>query len=214
MKRKELLNQTFGSWLVVGYNKSRGKWELKCECGNTGLAKTYQLTSGKSTRCTKCRNKVVGEKNSTHRLTRTKLYGVWNGMKQRCGNPNTEKYRIYGARGICVCDEWKNDFMAFYNWAMDNGYSEELSIDRINVNGNYEPKNCRWISLKAQANNTRTNHKVTFNNETHTLTEWAEITGIKQPTIRFRLKSGWNVERALTEKPFVGKNQTYNIAEE
>ena len=208
-KRKELLNQTFGSWLVVGYNNSRGGWNLKCKCGNVGFAKSYQLTSGESTRCTKCRNTVVGEKNSTHRLTGTKLYGVWNGMKQRCNNPNAEKYYIYGARGIRVCDEWANDFQAFYEWAVSAGYHEGLSIDRIDVNGNYEPNNCRWTGLKAQANNTRKNHKVTFNNVTHTLAEWSEITGIDQPTIRFRLKKGWSVERALTEKPFVGKNQTY-----
>ena len=208
-KRKELKGKTFGSWFVEDYDISKQKWKLKCKCGNVGYAKSFTLLSGGSTQCCKCRDKVVGLKNSTHGLSKTKLHGIWNMMKQRCNNPNQAKYKNYGGRGIKVCDEWQNSFESFYSWAMSNGYSEKLSIDRIDVNGNYEPNNCRWVTNKVQSNNTRVNHCVEYNGESHTMTEWAEITGIKRETIRERLKSGWNVKRALTEKPFIGKNQTY-----
>lgn len=207
--RKNLKNQTFGSWFVEEYDESKKKWKLKCKCGNIGYAKTYTLLSGGSTRCCKCRDKVVGLKNSTHRLSKTKLHGVWNTMKQRCSNPNNSKYQDYGGRGIIVCDEWRKDFKAFYLWAISNGYLEGLSIDRIDVNGDYAPDNCRWVTEKVQANNIRRNRIIVYNEERHTLSEWAEIKGIQRKTLDQRLKRGWTVERALNEKPFIGKNQSF-----
>ena len=120
-------------------------------------------------------------------------------MIQRCENENIERYDIYGGRGIEVCKEWKEDFLNFYNWAINNGYKDNLSIDRIDVNGNYEPNNCRWATAKEQARNMRTNVNLTYNGETHCISEWAEITGIKASTIRYRIKiAGWSVEKALT----------------
>lgn len=211
-KRKELAGQSFGSWYVEEFDVSRSKWKVRCKCQSISYVSSHTLLSGKSTQCKKCRNITIGYKNSTHGLSKTRLHGIWNMMKQRCNNPNQPKYKDYGGRGIKVCNEWQNSFESFYLWAMSNGYSDELSIDRIDVNGNYEPNNCRWVTNKVQSNNTRVNHCVEYNGESHTMAEWAEITGIKRETIRERIKSGWSVERALTEKPFIGKNQTFRGA--
>lgn len=100
-----------------------------------------------------------------------------------------------------MCDEWKNDFQAFYDWAMANGYRERLTIDRIDVNGNYEPANCRWVTWQSQQNNRRNNHLIEFNSQVHTMAEWARIVGIPYQTLVRRINVyGWSVERALTEK--------------
>lgn len=128
----------------------------------------------------------------------TRLYGIWAGMKTRCFNPNEKKYKCYGGRGIGMCDEWKNDFTSFALWAVGNGYSESLSIDRINPNEGYNPQNCRWCDMKTQQNNRTNNHRLEYNGETHTIAEWAKITGIKRHTIDQRIRYGWTIERILT----------------
>lgn len=96
-------------------------------------------------------------------------------MKQRCCGYNAKSYKHYGGRGITVCEEWRNSFEAFYEWAMANGYSDSLTLDRIDVNGNYEPSNCRWATMKEQNNNKRNNRNITYKGETHTLAQWIEI---------------------------------------
>ena len=121
-------------------------------------------------------------------------------MKQRCVNPRSNGYHLYGAKGIKVCDEWLNSFDAFRDWAMSNGYVDGLSIDRKNSAGNYEPSNCRWTSAKVQANNTNRNRYITYAGETHTLAEWAEIKGLTQSALRHRLERGWSLENALNSK--------------
>lgn len=131
-----------------------------------------------------------------HGLRNTRLYTIWTNMKQRCANPNASGYEFYGARGISVCDEWKSDFLSFYNWAISNGYSDELTIDRINPKGNYEPCNCRWYTIQEQATNKRDDAKtrkgrlVNINGIEKTLLEWSEISGVDRNTIYRRIKSG------------------------
>jgi hypothetical protein len=137
----------------------------------------------------------------THNLSDTRLYRIWGNIKSRCYNTNIRQYKDYGARGITVCNEWLNSFEVFYEWAMANGYSEELTIDRIDVNGNYEPSNCRWITMKEQSKNRTDNHHLTHNGETKTIAEWSEITGIHRATIESRLKAGLTIEQALTKAP-------------
>ena len=121
-------------------------------------------------------------------------------MMARCYKPDNNRYNIYGARGITVCDEWKNDRTAFYKWAFENGYKENLSIDRIDVNKGYSPDNCRWATVKSQANNRTTNRFITINGETHTMAEWGDIKGISPGTIWNRLHNlGWSEEDAVNK---------------
>ena len=138
-------------------------------------------------------------KHEMHGMYGSKLYKTWNNMISRCYCQSFKNFQNYGGRGITVCDEWKKSFVAFMNWAMANGYSDELTIDRIDVNGNYEPSNCRWITNKEQQLNKRTNRFITFDTETHTVKEWSDMTGIHPRTITTRLDRGWTVERALTK---------------
>jgi hypothetical protein len=112
---------------------------------------------------------------------------------------NCDYKKWYGARGIIICEEWRNDFKAFYDWAMSNGYREDLTLDRIDVNGNYCPDNCRWVTSKQQANNRRNTRKLTYNGETHSVSEWADILGIKYTVLNARVHYGWDDERVLTQ---------------
>ena len=131
----------------------------------------------------------------------TKLYEVWCSMKRRCELPSLASYKYYGGRGISVSAEWKESFIAFRNWAYENGYKEGLSLDRIDNNGNYEPSNCRWVTMKEQANNQNHTLKIEYKGEVKTLTEWAELLGIKRHTLYHRIyKNGWDIDRAFTEK--------------
>lgn len=125
-----------------------------------------------------------------------RLYSIWHNMKSRCYYKNAEKYKYYGGKGISVCDEWKNSFEAFYNWALQNGYSEKLTLDRINVNGNYEPNNCRWVDAKTQNNNTSKNHYIEYNGMIKTASEWADIYGVYRQLFNQRIRRGWSFERA------------------
>ncbi len=151
-KLKDLIGKKFGKLTVIkrAENDKRGnaRWLCKCDCGNEIITLGYPLTKG----ITKACGCLKGNKNR-HGFYKHRLYHIWSNICQRCSNPHNIGYKIYGARGITVCNEWKNDFMNFYNWSMENGYRDDLTIDRINVNGNYEPNNCRWVDYKSQARN-------------------------------------------------------------
>lgn len=142
-------------------------------------------------------------------VSSTKIYHKWAGMKERCYNKNAPQYKNYGGRGIRVCDEWFNSFTAFRDWAFANGYDDKLSLDRIDVNGNYCPENCRWATQNQQANNKRNTIRLEYNGETHTISEWAAITGLEPRIIYRRLRSGWSVERIMLT-PSDGRNVTIN----
>ena len=135
----------------------------------------------------------------THNMSKTVLYKRWTDMKKRCNNKKNKRYEGYGGRGIRVCDEWEHSFEAFYRWATENGYREDLSIDRIDVNGNYEPSNCRWISMSEQAKNTRRNHFLTAHGKTQTISDWARETGINVDVIKDRVnRLNWSDEEAVS----------------
>ena len=129
--------------------------------------------------------------------TRSRLYVIWCHMKERCENPNSKRYSLYGGRGIKVCDSWKGDYRSFRDWSLSNGYTTSLTIERIDTNGNYSPENCRWATQKEQCNNRRTNHLLTYEGRTQTLTQWAEEKGFRADTIKHRLKRGWSIKDAL-----------------
>lgn len=134
-----------------------------------------------------------------HGKYKTKLYNVYHSMLDRCLNEKSKVYKHYGSRGIKVFDEWLKDFSNFYNWAIGNGYKEGLSIDRIDVNGNYEPSNCRWVTQKEQNINKRNNKRYTYNSQTKTLTEWCRDLNINYERTRSRIRMGWDFEKAIKE---------------
>lgn len=179
-----------GEDAVSSNGRRRVRWDCKCDCGKRKLIYSDNLIHGRSTSCGCERARMLSEKQTTHGESSTHLYGVWSAMKARCNNPNATHYDSYGGRGIRVCDEWQRSFDAFREWAVSSGYVQGLSLDRINVDGNYEPENCRWITGVGQANNRRSNILVTHDGQTHTVTEWANIIGANPKTIFSRIYSG------------------------
>lgn len=202
-KKVDLTGQRFGRLRILGESGRADNgakvWRCICDCGKEHFATTGNLLSGSTQSCGCFHKECVARINYIHGKSNHRLHGIWRGMKKRCYDTNSPDYRKYGGRGIVLCEEWKNDFMPFYEWAIRHGYRPDLSIDRIDVDGNYEPNNCRWADDKIQGNNKRNNHYVTYNGKTLTITEWSELCGIHRKTITDRLdRLGWSVERALT----------------
>jgi len=181
----------------------------KCKCGNNGKCLLTIIMTGKQKSCGCLKAKLASERmkeynKDGHGLSNHKLYYVWATMKTRCSNPNIHYYKDYGGRGITVCDEWKEDFKTFYDWSMENGYKEGLSIDRVDNDGNYEPDNCRWATSKEQAENRRNSIKkeITAFGEIKTVHEWSkdERCAVSVGTILYRIGAEWDIERAITQK--------------
>lgn len=205
-KYEDLTGQTFGTLAVVRPirdDKGVLKWECKCSCGKTTNVLLNDLKRGmvKSCGCTrfKHRQRLCSTKRPelVDAIATKRLRGILNGMIQRCENKNRKAYAAYGGKGIKVCPEWRNDFWSFYNWAMNNGYEEKLTIDRIDGQGDYCPENCRWATMVQQNNNRKDNRRITYNGETHTISEWSRLTGINKGTIKDRLNAGWPDNEAL-----------------
>ena len=199
MFKNDLTGQKFGMLTVIefaGNNQYRASmWRCICDCGNEIVVRGEDIRSGKTLSCGCLRTtnhfKIHGESD-------TRLYEIWCGMKKRCYNPNEVGYINYGERGISVCSEWYNDYTIFRDWANENGYQDDLTIDRINNDGNYEPDNCRWATRLEQNNNTRQNAYYEFNGEVHSLADWCRILNLNYNTIRSRLRYGWSFEQAIT----------------
>lgn len=201
---KDISGQKFGMLTVLRYVGSNDKnlalWECCCDCGATVIAIGARLRSGHTKSC--------GDRSKhayKHGGYGERLYGIYRGIKNRIYNPNCSGYKDYGGRGIKMCAEWKNDYAVFRDWAYVSGYKEEVlpnginkwTIERIDVNGNYEPDNCTWITTQEQQFNKRDNVILTYNGETMTATEWAQKLRISPHIIWTRLKSGWSIEETL-----------------
>lgn len=178
-------------------------WLCECDCGNEFRTTSTYLKRGFSTSCgCDTKNKMI-KSHKTHGESNDKLYRTWQNMKNRCYYPQSREYHNYGGRGIIVCQEWKQDYTSFRDWAFSNGYDPNLkfgecTLDRINVNGNYEPNNCRWITNKEQQNNRRDNQYIEYHDEIKTLTEWSNILGINASTLRSRINiSHWSIKKAF-----------------
>lgn len=200
---KNLIGLRFGKLTVVKKCESKNRrsmWLCKCDCGNEVELSRNHLSTGNTKSCGCLRKEAIKKAISAstkHNGRHTRLYSVWITMKQRCYNENATDYENYGGRGIMVCPEWLNDFQAFYDWAMANGYAKNLSIERIDVNGNYEPTNCKWATMKEQSNNKRNNVFILFNGETKTISQLSQEYGVKYITLYNRIKRGWSIEKAL-----------------
>lgn len=177
------------------------RWMCKCDCGGTAIATSGELNAGHTRSCGCLRRDRIRESVMKHGFSKTRLYHIYLGMIDRCFDKTSDNYMNYGGRGITVCDEWKGTegIKRFIAWAKDSGYSETLSLDRINVNGEYSPSNCRWATNKEQQNNKRDNRYITVGGETKTMKQWAEQYGIGYTTLKQRIYNGWEVEKAIKQ---------------
>lgn len=194
----DLTGQRFGRLVVVsrGSNSSDGKarWNCRCDCGNMATnVLSSSLRQGRTRSCGCYRKEVVAELGhniSIHgEAKKSRLWEIWVSMKRRCKRePN------YIKKNICVCDEWANSYINFRTWAMENGYQDDLTLDRIDPTREYSPQNCRWATWKTQENNRTNNRRLTLRGETKTLAEWADEIGVSSETLSGRIKRGWPEE--------------------
>ncbi len=186
----------FGRWTVIDNTartaSGRNRASIcRCECGTVRLISNADLKNGHSKSC------GCGRLTSNGKC-RTRLYAIYCHVKDRCYNKNHIHYKDYGGRGIGVCQEWRDSFCAFYDWAMANGYIDDLSIDRIDNNKGYSPENCRWTDAEIQQNNTRYNVRLTYGGKTQSMSRWSRELGIPTSTLFSRYYSGWETEEILT----------------
>lgn len=205
MKRKRVETGTvFGSLTVIG-DGGKDKYNhftsvVKCKCGNVYTVPDTELIYGRRKMCRYCNTP-----SKTHGMTNTRLFHIWQSMIGRCTNPNNKSYKDYGTRGVVVCESWKNSFEVFHEWAVASGYADDLSIDRIDVNGDYTPENCRWSTPIAQARNKRNTVLIEYKGVMTPVVVVAEKEGIPAYLLRWRKHAGWTPEQMLA-KPVIGRN--------
>lgn len=179
----------YGKLTLVERTENPRIWECVCDCGEAVFT---QISHG-SRSCKKCAYEINAQSRIIHGDSNNKqgicarLYRIWTGMKTRCYNPKNHSFKEYGLRGITVCDDW-NFYLNFRDWSLDHGYSEHLELDRIDVNGNYEPSNCRWVSHAEQMKNTRHNRIITIDNQTMVFSEWLKYFGLWKSSVYISAK--------------------------
>ena len=211
MARQNLLGKRFGRLLVVDYapdyiapdGHKHPKWKCRCDCGNEVVVRQSSLLGGCSQSCGCLRKEQISYRAKHHGGFGTRLYNVWNSMRQRCNNPHAQSYHNYGGRGISICSEW-DDYGVFRDWALKTGYDKsakrnECTLERIDVDGDYCPQNCKWVTMKEQGNNRRDTIYLTYKNETHSLSEWSRLTDIPYQRLYARYKRGKPVEKILRQ---------------
>lgn len=197
---QDITGQKFHRLTVIsfaGRPKKRSMWNCVCDCGATRVVCISDLRRGAVKSCGCWSREIAAQRLRIHGMKGTPIYNCWKGINERTSNPNTRCFKNYGGRGITVCDRWKD----FANFLADMGptYQAGLTIERINVNGNYEPSNCCWATPAQQARNKRNNRRITVDGVTRTLVEWAKHSGLPSDVIRHRLNVGWPVAKAVTE---------------
>jgi len=207
---QDLSGRRFGNYTVIEYSHKDklGKiyWLCECECGIKKSVCGSKLKSGHTKSCG-CYNRKRASiaktiHNDNRKGKRKRLYVIWFNIKQRCCNPKATSYPRYGKKGIAVCEEWKNNYLNFKSWALSNGYKDDLTIDRIDSKGNYEPLNCRWVTCKDQSRNTSRNRLFESNGKKRCLSEWRELLNLNYGTILYRINHGKTFQEAIT----FGKN--------
>lgn len=189
-----IVGEKYGRLTVLENHHPKDEVVCRCECGKIKIARASNVFYGGTKSC----GCYFAEGNNLkHGGKGTRLYIIWKAMRERCNTPSYRGYKNYGGRGIKVCKDW-NDFNVFKEWALSHGYNDKLTIDRIDVNGNYDPNNCRWITNKEQQNNKRNNHFLTLDEETLTIAQWSEKLNISQNAIRRRLNKGYPIEQVLS----------------
>jgi len=192
----DMSGKKIGRWSVIKQEGNGKKgcalWLCICECGSEGVVSGANLRFGKSNQCKSC---ATAEKNTTHGLSKTRLFSIYSVMKSRCYNKNFHKYKSYGERGITICEEWLNDFKNFNDWAISSGYNDDLTIDRIDNEKGYSPDNCRWATAQMQSENRRFVAK-----DENGKLWWhvAKENNITQAAYRSRLSDGWDIKDAAT----------------
>lgn len=195
-KYKNLIGKKFGRLTVIGLSERKSRktyWVCQCDCGNITEARSDGLQSGRWQSCGCLKRETSAEnvsKNHTHKQSGTRLYKILQGMKTRCYNVNDRRYADYGGRGITICDEWIEDFNAFYEWSMTHGYTDDFTIDRIDNDKGYSPDNCRWTTNKEQSNNRSTNVLYKIGNATKTIMQWCEIFELDYKVVIARFHRG------------------------
>ena len=199
--RPVVINRATDNISKSGYKTAM--WNCVCDCGNTKIIRGKSLTAGVTKSCGCYAKELKSKANKKHGENGTRLYAIWDSMRQRCYNKKHHAYHNYGGRGISVCEEW-DDYSNFKSWAIKNGYDNyaprgKYTLDRVNVNEGYSPNNCRWVDMKIQSNNKRNTITVNFQGSSHTLKEWAAITGIKYETLWARYHRGKSPEEILKQ---------------
>ena len=190
----DLTGKKFGKLEVIGVHDTGSRktyYVCQCDCGNIKVVRADALISGATKSCgciKKEQDKANLTANHSHKMSGTRIYETWQDMKRRCYNKQNARYDRYGGRGITICEEWLNNFQSFYDWAINNGYSDDLTIDRIDNDGNYEPSNCRWSTAKEQCNNRGSNINITIGNATKSLMCWCEIFNVDYKKVYARYK--------------------------
>lgn len=210
------IGTTFNRLTVIGESVSGHRnapaIPCRCECGRECVIDFTALRTGQTKSCGCLKSERFGHGRTTHGLSRTPLYRVWCGMRERCANSAHTVYRYYGARGITVCPEWNSDYPAFYAWATANGYREGLEIDRIDGDGNYAPDNCRWVTRVANIENRSVTRWIEAFGERKTASQWTQDArcSVSAPLIRGRIADGWDHESAVARPPFTTEESAAN----
>lgn len=201
MRLIDLTNKRFARLKVLDRAENlnnQTRWNCICDCGKNVVVHSQALRKGLTKSCGCLSKDNTTSRNTSHGLSKHRLYSIYKNMKQRCYNEKRPDYKRYGGKGVRICEEWLNDFQTFYDWAYSNGYKDNLSIDRIDVNGNYHPSNCRWANDETQARNRTNNSIATINGKRKTVTEWANKLNVHHGNVRSRINRGWSPEEALT----------------